>query len=60
MKIPFPICFHRTMVVLGLRKARMAVQIRLEALMQERSVGVQIPMQWVEAVDSSATLAARI
>ena len=31
MKIPFPICLHRTTAVLGLRKARMAVRIRLEA-----------------------------
>lgn len=31
----FPsLCLHRTMVVLGLRKARMAVRIRLEALYQ--------------------------
>ena len=31
----FPsLCLHRTMVVLGLRKAHMAVRIRLEALYQ--------------------------
>ena len=39
-------CHYRTTAVLGLRKARMAVRIRLVALIQERSVVVRILERW--------------